>query len=55
MFLDLFVSLILTAAITIVIKIYFGEMTAFPVLTFLVIAILSYIATALVHGLVGAL
>jgi len=46
--LDLFLSLILTGVISIFVKIYFSEsgLGAFPVLTFLVIAVLSYMATA---------
>ncbi len=51
MLIDVFVSLALTAAVTIAIRLYAGEMNAFPVLTFLVVAVLSYIGTAFVHSL----
>ena len=50
---DLIVSLVLTCVVTIVIKLYFGEigLSSFPVLTFLVITIVSYGATYFIHGL----
>ena len=50
---DLIISLILTAVISIIVKLYFGEsgLSGFPVLTFLVIAIASYVLTAFVSSL----
>ncbi len=50
---DLLISLVLTAVLTVAIKRWFDDsgLGAFPVLTFLVIAVLSYMATAAVHGL----
>lgn len=51
---DLLVSLVLTALISVGVKTYFGDsgLSAFPVLAFLVILVLSYMATAFVHSLI---
>lgn len=53
MFLDLFLALVLSILVTIAVKRYFGEsgLSAFPVLMFLTITVLSYMATAGAHGL----
>jgi hypothetical protein len=52
MFIDLFASLFLSTLITIAVKLWFDDsgLSAYPVLTFLVIAVLSYFATSFVHS-----
>ncbi len=53
MFLDLFLSLFLSLLVTIAVKIYFGEsgLSAFPVLAFLTITVVSYMLTSGTHAL----
>ena len=53
--LDLLVSLILSGIISIVVKVYFDDsgLGAFPVLTFLVVTVLSYMAISFVHSLIA--
>lgn len=54
--LDLFVSLGISLVITVIVKVYFDEsgLGAFPVLTFLVISVLSYMAMAMLHSIMGS-
>ncbi len=54
---DLIISLVLSVFVTIGIKLWFADsgLDAFPVLTFLVITIVSYMATAGVHSLLHVL
>ena len=51
--LDIFISLVLSTVITIAVKLWFGEsgLSAFPVLSFLVITVLSFMVTYGVHSL----
>jgi hypothetical protein len=50
---DLLISLVLSALISVAVKIWFGEsgLSDFPVLTFLVIAAASFFITSEVHAL----
>ena len=53
MLLDFWISIVLSFVIGIAIKLWFGDigLSSFPILTFLVVTVLSYMATVFVHGL----
>ena len=52
---DIFISLFLSAIISIGVKLYCDDsgLGAFPFLIFLIVAVLSYAATAFAHGILS--